>query len=89
MKKVVCPSRGCQDRRQNWSNPDTPRGPQMVEVPDDWAEGKPAYCSMTCALIAGFMTLEYVRDEDACPKCLVQGVKVKHGKDYQCMEPAP
>jgi hypothetical protein len=59
----------------------------MVEVPDDW--DKPAFCSMTCALAGGYMTLEYVTEENACPKCLAQGVKVKHHGDYKCPEPEP
>jgi hypothetical protein len=86
MKKVVCPASGCQQRRRHWCDPDTPRGPQMVEVPDDWPDEAPAYCCMTCALVAGYITLEYVKDEDACPACLAKGFKIKHRQDYKCWE---
>ena len=89
MKKIVCQAPGCQSRRKHWSDPDSSRGPQMVEVPDDWPSGRPAFCSMTCALLAGYMTLEYVTEETACPKCLAQGSKVKHGQDYRCQQPEP
>lgn len=87
MKEIVCPAPGCQGYRKHWCDPDTSRGPQIVEVPDDWPEGKPAFCSMTCALYAGYMTLEYVSEENACPQCLAQGIKVKHSKDSKCVEP--
>lgn len=40
---------GCAERRIHHERPDTPRGPQYVEVPDDY-EG-PAFCSITCKLL--------------------------------------
>lgn len=86
MKKIVCPAPGCQGRRKHWCDPDTPRGCQMVEVPDDWPEGKPAYCSMTCAIASGFMTLEYVKEGTGCPKCWANGINVKHHGLYVCQE---
>ena len=87
MKKVVCPGPECQERRKHHERQDEPRGPQMVEVPDDRPDHRPAFCSMTCALMSGYTTLHFVTEENACPKCLAQGIKVMHGKDYQCREP--
>jgi hypothetical protein len=48
MKQVPCAGPGCADRRVHFERPDTPRGIQMVEVPDDH-EGL-AFCSITCSL---------------------------------------
>lgn len=63
VRKVVCSAYGCQSRRKHWCDPDTSRGPQLVEVPDDWPEWKPAYCSMTCALLSGAASLAYEKEE--------------------------
>lgn len=87
MKKVVCPGPACQSRRVHHQRQDEPRGPQMVQVSDDWPEGRPAHCSMTCALIDGFMTLAYVEEGEGCPKCWAQGINIKHREDYKCLEP--
>ena len=51
MKKIKCSGPDCENRRRHWCEPDTPRGPQYVEVQDDY-EGK-AYCSLTCAMLDG------------------------------------
>jgi len=53
--KVPCSCGGC-SKVENWTRPDTPRGVQMVEVPD-YHTG-PAYCSITCAVLDGAMTLK-------------------------------
>ena len=86
MKNVVCSSEGCQLRRVHWCAPDTTRGKQMVEVPDDWPVNRPAFCSMTCSLEHGYTTLEYVEPGTGCTKCLRLGIDVKHGKNYVCVE---
>jgi hypothetical protein len=53
--KKACSGPTCATRRAHWCNPDVERGVQMVEVPDGH-EGK-AYCSITCAVQDGAMTL--------------------------------
>jgi hypothetical protein len=55
MKKIPCSGPGCSSRRIHYERPETPRGEQLVEVPDGH-EGK-AYCSLTCALMDGAMKL--------------------------------
>lgn len=44
-KKVKCEGPGCEMRRQHHEN-DSPRGPQMLEVPEGFT-GK-CYCSIEC-----------------------------------------
>jgi hypothetical protein len=53
MKKVDCDYKDCGLRRINWGEPDTQRGTQSFEVPDE-AKG-PFYCSISCACMDGFM----------------------------------
>jgi hypothetical protein len=60
MKKVKCSGPGCSEKRVSWCNPDTPRGPQYVEVKEDY-EGK-AWCSITCAVMGGAMSLKWEPD---------------------------
>lgn len=55
-RKIACSGPGCADHRRHWYDPDTPRGVQMVEVPDDF-KGDKAYCSLTCAILDGAMKL--------------------------------
>ena len=87
MKKVVCPGPGCQARRIHHERQDEPRGPQYIEVPDDWPAERPAFCCMTCALQVGYTTLHFVTKENACPKCWAQGVEEMHGPNYKCWRP--
>lgn len=56
-KRVVCAYPECRLRRVHHERPDEPRGPQYVEVAWNY-EGK-AYCSMTCAIMDGSMSLRY------------------------------
>ena len=56
MKKLPCSYKNCGDRRRHWCDPDTPRGQQMVSVEDDYTG--PVYCSITCAVMAGAITLK-------------------------------
>lgn len=86
MKKVVCSGPDCQDRRIHWCDPDKPRGFQMVQVTDDWPDDRPAFCSMTCAILGGFMKMSC---DNPCPKCKAQGVMVEHHGDYKCWQPDP
>lgn len=51
MKQVKCSGPGCENRRRHHES-DEPRGPQIVDVPDDW-QGKRAFCSIECAAYGG------------------------------------
>jgi hypothetical protein len=46
MKYLPCAGPGCASRRLHYEKPDTPRGSQWVEVPDEY-EGN-AFCSIEC-----------------------------------------
>lgn len=50
-KKVPCSGPGCANQRIHWCRPDEPRGIRYIEVDEDY-EGQ-AFCSLTCALLAG------------------------------------
>jgi hypothetical protein len=54
-RKVPCAGPGCANYRKHWECPDEPRGTQYVEVDEDY-EGL-AFCSLTCALLAGAIKL--------------------------------
>ena len=54
MKKILCKYSECGDRRVHYEHPDVPRGTVRFEVPDDVQFG---YCSHTCALMDGYMSL--------------------------------
>ena len=78
MKKVPCNSGHCKDYRAHHERQDEPRGIVLVEVPDDYEYKygeKEAYCSLTCALIAGWISIKYCRPETdpcnarGCKKC--------------------
>lgn len=79
--KVECNESSCQGHRVHWCDPDTPRGPQMVEVPDDWPKDRPAFCSMTCAIMGGYTKMLV---ENPCPNCLDAGDRVEHHSGYRC-----
>jgi hypothetical protein len=51
--KRLCVAYGCQQQRRHHEDPETERGPQFVEVPDDYPADRPVYCSMTCAMLSG------------------------------------
>ena len=55
MKKIPCSYEKCWGRRIHHERQDTPRGVQLVEVNDIY-EGA-AYCSFTCAIMDGAMSL--------------------------------
>lgn len=55
MKKIPCSYRHCDQRRLHFAIQDENRPRQMVEVDDDF-EGD-AYCSLTCAILDGKMTV--------------------------------
>lgn len=54
MKSVPCSYEFCGSRRPHWMRPDDERGSQNVDVPDDYEDK--AFCSLTCAMLAGEMT---------------------------------
>ncbi len=64
MTKRLCSYAECGDRRVHWCSPDEPRGAQYVDAPADWPEGHPVYCSMTCGLLDGWLTLAYETVEE-------------------------
>lgn len=53
MKKVPCHYHGCAGRRVHYESPEKLRDRVMIEVPDDFPEGKKAYCSIECAAYDG------------------------------------
>ena len=60
MKKIPCNYKNCSSIRIHFTLPDVERGTQLVEVEDDY-EG-PAYCSFTCAILDGKLSVMYDRD---------------------------
>jgi len=58
MKRPCCFER-CGERRIHHERPHEPRGTQYFEVPDDYPIDKPVYCSLTCAISAGAISLKY------------------------------
>lgn len=60
--KRPCSYALCGDRRIHWETPDEPRGTQYVEVPDDYPVDRPVYCSITCSVMDGAMTLTVPKD---------------------------
>ena len=51
-KKRRCDCDTCDRRRIHFENPDVMRKRQIVEVPIDWPDDKPVYCSIECACYA-------------------------------------
>jgi hypothetical protein len=60
---IACPAPGCAEYRRHHEDPDTPRGPQMVEMPDDLSH--PVFCSLTCAAYAGYYN---IRENKICDR---------------------
>lgn len=60
MRVQCCEFDTCSLRRIHHEQPDTPRGVRYFEIPDD-ASG-PFFCSLTCAMYAGFMSVKYEDD---------------------------
>lgn len=58
MKHIKCNAMGCETRRRHHEMPEEPRGPQMVEVPDNHMG--PVYCSLECAAYAGALKVDRV-----------------------------
>ena len=56
MKKVPCSYKDCGLRRSHFTLPDEPRGTQMVSVSDEY-DGGEVFCSFTCAIMAGKMSV--------------------------------
>lgn len=57
--KRNCSYKHCGKRRIHHERQDEERGTQQVDVPDDYPIDKPVYCSMTCSIMDGAMSLEY------------------------------
>lgn len=64
MKQLPCKYPDCGLRRRHHEHPDEPRGTQMVEVPDHVTEHDPVFCSLTCAMMDGWMTAGYETPEE-------------------------
>lgn len=62
MKKVQCSYKDCNQRRSHFTMQDEYRSHQLVEVEDDY-EGD-SYCSLTCAMLAGKMSVRQHNKED-------------------------
>ncbi len=62
MSKQVfcCDFDSCKTCRVHHENPDVERGPQILTVED--GRDTPIFCSMTCALLAGFISIKYNSD---------------------------
>lgn len=55
-RTVPCANARCGERRVHYERPDTLRGPQTVEVRDDYTG--PAFCSIECAAQARVICLQ-------------------------------
>ena len=64
MKRLPCKHEKCGERRVHHDRPDTPRGVRFVDVPDDFTEDDPVFCSITCAVLDGWMSLKYETYEE-------------------------
>ena len=87
MRKVPCFNPSCWSRRVHHERPDDPRGQVMCEVPDNW-DGYAAFCSMMCAIEAGYMSLS-IKDAP-CKKCFVASKGenfVHHHGTWKCVKP--
>lgn len=62
MKKIPCSYKHCDQRRLHFAIQDENRSRQMVEIADDH-EGD-AYCSLTCAILDGKMTVGQHKKEN-------------------------
>jgi hypothetical protein len=51
MRLIQCKAYGCENRRKHHEDSE-PRGPQFVNVPDEYT-GDIAFCSMECAIYGG------------------------------------
>jgi hypothetical protein len=57
VKRIACAYDGCAQRRAHHERPDEARGVQYVEVPDDHPADREAFCSLTCAMLAGRLSV--------------------------------
>ena len=66
MKKIPCFYEGCDQRRSHFTIQDEYRPRQMVEVKDGY-DGSPVYCSFTCAILDGKMSVKnYKHKKENC-----------------------
>ena len=66
MPKDYCRNPLCWERRRHYEDQDTPRGQQAVETDIQLSPEDPAFCSFTCAIMDGWMTVKYsTKEEDA------------------------
>lgn len=61
--KRPCNGPGCDKYRIHHERPDEPRGVKYVDAPDDYPLDKPVYCSITCALMGGAISMKRNKDK--------------------------
>ena len=61
-----CAYEHCGKRRRHWEDPNTERGTQTFEVPDE--HPGPAYCSIECAIYAGAISVSKGPGTTALPE---------------------
>ena len=64
MKKLPCSYKHCDQRRSHFTLQDENRPRQMVEVDDDF-EGD-CYCSLTCMILDGKMSVRNKHKKENC-----------------------
>ena len=72
MKKIPCSYKGCDQRRSHFTLQDDYRPRQMVEV-DDGFEGD-CYCSLTCMILDGKMSVKDKHRKGGCVFFLEAGL---------------
>jgi len=63
-KKLPCCYPECGNRRVHWERQDEPRGTQSVDVDIDTPDDAPVFCSFTCAISDGWMSLAFESPEN-------------------------
>jgi len=61
--KTACRYPECGNRRVHHERPDTMRGQQMVDVLDRTPEAEAVFCSLTCAIMDGWLSVKYSTKE--------------------------
>ena len=67
MKKVFCSYKDCDKRRSHFTIQDEYRPHQMVEVSDEY-DGGEVFCSFTCAILAGKMSVKADKESNEVSK---------------------
>ncbi len=62
--KRLCSYDKCGERRIHHESPDKMRPHRTIEVDDNYPESDPCFCSMTCAISAGWLVLAYEAENE-------------------------